>query len=47
MYVYVAFYTLLFLVTYPAYSLLDELPTTRRTLLGFVEHALACGMAVS
>ncbi|EDQ89035.1 uncharacterized protein MONBRDRAFT_8620 [Monosiga brevicollis MX1] len=28
------------------FCLLDEFPTTRRTWRGFLEHALACGMAV-
>lgn len=41
-----AFYSLMFMVTFPAYALLDETPSSTRTLRGFVEHSLACGMAV-
>ena len=41
-----AFYSLMFLVTFPAYAMLDETMSRTRSLWGFVEHSLACGMAV-
>jgi hypothetical protein len=41
-----AFYSLMFLVTFPAYALLDETMSRTRSIQGFVEHSLACGMAV-
>lgn len=41
-----AFYSLMFLVTFPAYALLDETMSRTRSMQGFVEHSLACGMAV-
>lgn len=48
MYVYgSAFYAMMFLVTFPAFSSLDEPPAKKQTLCYFVMHALACGMAVS